>query len=240
MTSLGVVDHKRAFVPDEFKVCGKQLYSSWFYFSGPYTILSCQAKEKKPPVILLSTLHEYSEVLDDDKTLPVMIYNYNQTKVDVDLVNQCINNYTVRRITHRWSLIVFFNIIDIAAINVMTIWLYHNPDENISKGHVRRLFLGRLSKCFTKAHNERRVEQPYLSLKTKLALQSLGYKLYREISTTEDPNNDLITKKKSCPSHPGRKVRQRCDTCQNHVCNAHSINRRTIICQPCQKSSSFD
>ena len=98
----------------------------------------------------------------------------------------------------------------------MGIWLYHNPDESISKGHVRRLFLGRLSKCVTKAHNERRIEQPYLALKTKLTLESLGYKLYREISTTEDPNNDLITKKKRsflCPSHPGCKVRPRCDTC---------------------------
>ncbi|CAF1358694.1 unnamed protein product, partial [Rotaria magnacalcarata] len=35
MTSLGVVNHKRAFVLDELKVIRKQLYSSWFYFSGP-------------------------------------------------------------------------------------------------------------------------------------------------------------------------------------------------------------
>ena len=172
MTSLGVVDHKRAFVPDELKVCRRQLYSSWFYFSGSYTILSYQAKEKKSPVVLLATLHEYSEVIGDDKTFPVMIHNYNQTKVGVDLLDQCINNYTVHRITRRWPSIVFFNIIDIAAINAMTIWLHHNPDENISKGHVRHLFLGRLSKCLTKSHNERRIERPYLSLKTKLALVS--------------------------------------------------------------------
>ena len=37
MTSLGVVYHKHAFVPDELKVCRRQLYSSWFYFSGDLT-----------------------------------------------------------------------------------------------------------------------------------------------------------------------------------------------------------
>jgi hypothetical protein len=58
--------------------------------------VSYQAKQKKPPVILLSTLHGYSEVLDDEKKLPVMIHDYNQTKGGVDVINQCINNYSVR------------------------------------------------------------------------------------------------------------------------------------------------
>ncbi|CAF4667199.1 unnamed protein product, partial [Rotaria sp. Silwood2] len=64
MTSLGVVDHKRAFVPNELKVVRKALYSSWFYFSGSNTILSYQAKPKKPPIILLSTSHNFLEILD--------------------------------------------------------------------------------------------------------------------------------------------------------------------------------
>ncbi|CAF2038169.1 unnamed protein product, partial [Rotaria magnacalcarata] len=189
-----------------------------------------EPKRKKSPVILLSTLHEYSEVLDDNKYLPVVIHNYNQIKVGVDFVDQCINNYTVRRITRIWPLIVFFNMIDIAAINTMPIWLYHNPDWNINKSHVRRFFLGQLSKYLTKSHNEHRDEEPHLSLKTKLALESLEYNLDREISITENQNDDLVKRKKICflcPTHPGRKVRQRCDACQNHVYNYHAISKRT-------------
>ncbi|CAF2083196.1 unnamed protein product [Rotaria magnacalcarata] len=125
-----------------------------------------------------------------------MIHNYNQTKVGVDFVEQCINNYTVRRIARIWPLIVLFNMIDIAAINTMSIWLHHNPDWNINKTHVRRLFLGQLSKSLTKSHNERRLEKPHLSLKTKFALESLEYNLRREISITENQNDDLVKRKK--------------------------------------------
>jgi hypothetical protein len=46
MTSLGVVNHKRSFVPNELKLIRQDLHSSWFYFSGQNTILSYQAKEK--------------------------------------------------------------------------------------------------------------------------------------------------------------------------------------------------
>ena len=99
MTSLGVVNHKRSFLPNEMKLVRNELYSSWFYFSGPNILMSYQAKKKKKPVILLSTLHAYPEVFDDEKKLPVMIHGYNQTKVRVDLIQQCINKYTVRRIT---------------------------------------------------------------------------------------------------------------------------------------------
>ncbi|CAF2674966.1 unnamed protein product [Rotaria sp. Silwood2] len=79
MTSLGVVDHKRSFVPIELKVVRSDLYSSWFYFNGSNVILSYQAKKKKLPIILLSTSHELPEIFDDDKKLPTMIHDYNQT-----------------------------------------------------------------------------------------------------------------------------------------------------------------
>ncbi len=78
-------------------------------------------KRKKLPIILLSTLHDIPEVLDDEKKLPVMIHDYYQTKFGVDIIDQCVNNYTVRRITRRWPIMVFHNMIDIAAINGMTI-----------------------------------------------------------------------------------------------------------------------
>jgi hypothetical protein len=196
MTSLGVVDHKRSFVPSELKLVRKELYSSWFFFSGSNTILSYQAKEKKRPVILLSMSHQYPEVFDDEKNLPVMINDYNRTKIGVDLVGQCINNYTVRRITRRWPMMVFFNIIDIAGVNAMAIWLCQNPDWSNKHTHVRRLFLAELSKCLTMSHNHRRSQQSYLSSKAKLALQSLGYELKSNSLVSQDQNTDSAKRKK--------------------------------------------
>jgi hypothetical protein len=107
--------------------------------------------------------------------MPVIIHDYNQTKFGVDIVDQCVNNYTVRRTTRRWPMVVFYNMIDIAAINAMTVFLCQNPDWNKGKSHIRRIFLEQLSKSLTNYLNERRSQQPGLKPKEKLALQSLGY-----------------------------------------------------------------
>ena len=47
MTSIGVVDYRPVFLRNEPKVCGKKLFSSWFYFSNSRMLVSYQAKEKK-------------------------------------------------------------------------------------------------------------------------------------------------------------------------------------------------
>jgi hypothetical protein len=149
MTSVGLVDHKRVFVPDELKVCRKELFSSWFYFSGPLMFLSYQAKEKKRPVVLLLSAHESAEILDDEKRLPCAIHDYNQTKGGVDTVNQCVENFTVRRICRRWPMVVFYNMIDISAINAMTVWLCQNFSLNVRRTYTRPMFLTQLSKALT-------------------------------------------------------------------------------------------
>ncbi|CAF1412176.1 unnamed protein product [Rotaria magnacalcarata] len=70
MTSIGVVEHRRSFLTDELKLYRRNLYSTWFYFSGQNMVLSYQAKEKKKPIIILSSSHNQPEVFDDDKKLP--------------------------------------------------------------------------------------------------------------------------------------------------------------------------
>jgi hypothetical protein len=238
MTLVGVVDHKRSFLPNELKITREDLHSTWFYFSGPSMLLSYQAKERKKPIILLSTLHHFPEILEDEKKLPSAIHDYNQTKSGVDAVDHCIENYTVRRINRRWPMSVLFNMIDIAGINAMTIWLCQNPNWNIRKTHTRRSFLTQLSNALTSSHNERRSQQSGLKKKVKLALQSLGYELKSDIveTTTDLPQGKKICY--LCPTHPGRKVRQICDMCQNHVCVPHSTITTTVICDSCGKNAS--
>ncbi|CAF1224457.1 unnamed protein product [Adineta steineri] len=236
MTSLGVVNHKRSFVPGELKIIRNNLYSSWFYFSGVHTLLSYQAKQKKPPIILLSTMHNISEVFDDEIKLPVMIHDYNQTKFGVDVMDQCINGYTVRRISKRWPMIVFFNLIDIAAINAMTLWLCKYPNWHNQRKHVRRLFLEELGRSLTNPHNTRRSEQSGHALEVKLALQSLGFVLKPKLLINQVHMENSVKRKRRCymcPSHPGRKVQQVCDICKYNVCRSHSSSFTSVICHSC-------
>jgi hypothetical protein len=47
MTSLGVVGHKRSFVPKELKVIRKELYSSWFLLLNKTQSYRIKQKKKK-------------------------------------------------------------------------------------------------------------------------------------------------------------------------------------------------
>ncbi len=106
-----------------------------------------------------------------------MADDYKQTKSGVDAVDQCIGYYIVRRINRRWPMVVFYNVVTIAAINAMIIWLYRNPAGNIRKTNTRRIFLAQLSMALTGSQNQRRSQQSHLKPKVKLALLSLGYNI---------------------------------------------------------------
>ena len=150
------------------------------------------------------------------------------------VVDQRISNYTCRRISLRWSMVVFFNMVDYLARSesMMEYW----------KKHVWRLMLEELRKSLTNCHNQWRTKQHRLSAKVKLPLQSLGYELKPESSIAQDDIDNFIKIKRRCflcPSHRGRKVRQTCDTCQNNVCNSHSVSTTSMICQSCKKNTSL-
>lgn len=165
-----------------------------------------------------------------------MIHDYNQTKYGVDAIDQCVGNYTVRRISRRWPLTVFYNLIDIAAINAMTIWLCQNPEWNLKRTSTRRHFLVELSKALTNSHNQRRSEQLRLMPKVKLALQCLGYDLQPTTKKQHNITTNTTPVKKRCylcPSKPGRKVRQTCDQCRKNVCLSHSSTITRVTCHSC-------
>jgi hypothetical protein len=78
-----------------------------------------QCKSKKN-VILISTEHEQAVIpsLDfNSKKKPNVVLTYNSKKVGVDSVDQMTRNYSVRAPTRRWPVSVFYNILNIAAIN---------------------------------------------------------------------------------------------------------------------------
>ena len=74
-------------------------------------------------MILLSTMnHGISIVEEDRKKRPEIIKFYNETKIGVDLVDQMGQTHTCKRQTRRWPLILFYNVLDIAALNAYTVF----------------------------------------------------------------------------------------------------------------------
>lgn len=85
----------------------------------------------------------------------------------MDIIDQCVETYTVRRISRRWPLIVFYNMIDIAAINSMTRWLSQYPEWNQRKSNIRRILLSQLSTALTVPQNQLRSQESRLMPKVE-------------------------------------------------------------------------
>ena len=98
-------------------------------------------------VDLLSTLHSEHKVdTSNEQRKPEFILTYNETKAGFDTMDQTTRTYSCKRKTRRWTLVVFYNMLDISAINAYVIWKALNPNWNSNKSHKRRLCLLQLGK----------------------------------------------------------------------------------------------
>lgn len=132
MTLLGTIRKNRKELPAELiKVKDRAPLSSMFAFRDDATLVSyCPKKGKVVP--LLSTMHFQREVdnLHPEKK-PLMILDYNATKGGVDTADQMLRLYTTKRMTRRWPMVVFYNMIDISALNSFIIWIMLNPEWQV-------------------------------------------------------------------------------------------------------------
>jgi len=110
--------------------------SSVFGFSSDgVTMLSYVPKARKD-AILLSSQHRDAALMDDDKRKPHIIEYYNQTKAEVNILDKLVRTYSCKHSTCRWNLVLFFNIVDTAAVNALILWITKSPDWNQDKSHI--------------------------------------------------------------------------------------------------------
>ena len=147
LTLLGTVRKNRVELPPEFVTAkGREALSSKFAFTKDAMIVSYCPKKSKI-VVLMSSMHDQGEIDDSHpKKKPRMILEYNLTKGGVDTSDQMLRNYSCKRMTRRWPIAIFANMLDISALNAYIIWMLLNPDWNQRKNQRRRLFLADLGK----------------------------------------------------------------------------------------------
>lgn len=66
-----------------------------FFCCKSIDVISSKVKKAKTCDFVINTAWTFGSIFDDEKRLLVMMHDYNQTKCGVDLVQQCINKYTV-------------------------------------------------------------------------------------------------------------------------------------------------
>lgn len=188
----------------------RSVYSTLFGFQEKATIISyCPRKGRI--VTLLSTMHNTYDIDNSLEKKPQIILDYNKTKGGVDTMDKMVRTYSVKRMTRRWPLIVFYNMIDISAMNAYIIWLSLNAECD-PKMKKRRNFIIQLA--------EELVGEGGIAVSTSTSEQ-----LYA--NSFEPP------RKKSrchiCPSKKDRKTRTLCKKCTKNVCGEHSV----VICTSC-------
>jgi Transposase IS4 len=74
--------------------------------------------------LLLSTQHDQPDISQRADRKPVVILAYNEGKAGgVDVVDKMIDTYRSKVYTLRWPMVVFYTVVDIAALNAFVIWL---------------------------------------------------------------------------------------------------------------------
>ena len=78
--------------------------------------------------MLVSTMHLSKGEEVGSKKKPEVIMHYNGTKSGVDTKDQMDSAYSTKQITHRWSMEMFYNMMDVSALNALIVYLFLNQD----------------------------------------------------------------------------------------------------------------
>ncbi|XP_048842318.1 uncharacterized protein LOC125715113 isoform X11 [Brienomyrus brachyistius] len=140
-TVLGTVNKVRRELPPSAKdTAEREEFSTSVLRSGSVS-LTIYSPKKKKTVCLMSSLHKDVAIGDDKKRKPNTITDYNHMKCGVDVLDQMARMYSVRSATRRWPVAVFYNMLDLAAVNAYVLYKACTG----WKGK-RRLFLSLLAK----------------------------------------------------------------------------------------------
>ncbi|XP_027132677.1 piggyBac transposable element-derived protein 4, partial [Larimichthys crocea] len=221
-TLLGTVRKNKPELPDALLALrGRRVLSSKFAFTRDTALVSYLAKKNKN-VLLLSTLHaRTADVVGrrqraDNK--PAVILDYNSNKGGVDNLDKVVTTYSCRRMTARWPLAVFHNILDVSSYNAFVIWRELNPDWLPGKRNKRRVFLEQLGKAVVALLIEWRTHLP------------------RAEAAPVNPPIPASKRKRFqvCPSKKDCKTYNVCRDCEKYICRRCAL----LYCPVCANSPS--
>lgn len=228
LTVIGTIRKNKRELPKEFTQPQHPVKSSLFGFSETCTLVSYIPKKNKN-ILLVSSVHD-DDCIDkstpEDK--PMIIIDYNKTKGGVDTVDQLCSYYDCARTTNRWPMVIFYSILNVAAINSHILYKWNNPDIKTS----RREFLKQISMelILPELRVRRIVQQIPRSMKLRLS-EICGL----EIPQNNDDNPRNTTGRCNfCDSKKNRKTRYFCRVCKKWLCLEHS----EYICEDCSDKFS--
>ena len=175
LTAVGTVMPNRRHLPLSLlpkQARGREVGSSLFSFKDNLNMVSWYPKRSKF-VILLSSLHHNSNIVESGK--PEIVEFYNKTKGGVDALDQSSALHHVLK-GAPLALAVFYNILDISAYNAYFLFNIRPPAQGTdNSSRARFKLLCSLGEQLLKPNMFLRVRYPNgLNLPTKNALKAFG------------------------------------------------------------------
>lgn len=222
LTLLGTIRSQRKEVPTQMKSKQRPVETTIFAHDHDNKIvLVSYIPKRNKNVLLLSSSHSGEETVQNNK--PALILDYNQGKGGVDQLDQNVDEFTCRRKTVRWPLIVFYNILDVAAFNGFLLMKKDHPRTN------RKDFLRNLAYQLVQKHAKARHSlNKHLSQHIISAGVLLAFRPPNQCSLRRQIENSV----QHC--HMCYKnTRSKCEVCSKPVCPTHRVVVKSCKCQSC-------
>ncbi|XP_017779488.1 PREDICTED: uncharacterized protein LOC108564841 [Nicrophorus vespilloides] len=206
LTCVGTLKKHSPDIPTQFLPSRSRSVGSAIYSANKDTVIVSHVPKKGKSVILLSSMHRSEK--EDDKPEHVLSY-YNATKSGVKNLDGKCAAYSCSRRTRRWSMAVFFKIIDMSAVNAHII--HQSYVENRQSTRVD--FMRTLAKQLVTPYMETRMTNPNLPRELRTTIQRiLGVTIeMRDVDLDKLPREE----RKICFVCPAKKRRKTCYLCCN-------------------------
>jgi len=134
------------------------------------------------------------------------------------LLDQMCARYTVQRATRRWTMVMFYGMINIAAVNALVIHAHNMRKDQPEKKIKRKDFLLRIAHNLVKPFVTQRYKLPTLPRNIKTAIDRCGFVSESEENAMQGREDyEAISRK-----------RGRC-----HVCSRSSDVKTQFVCKGC-------
>lgn len=158
----------------------------------------------------------------------------------MDTFDCMCHSFSCKRKTKRWPMVLFYNIIDTAAVACHVMYKERFPAD--AKTYKDRGFFNEtIAKELVSEHMMRRMAVARTTQRVKLSFEilRLEWNVQSErTATVEVEGRKRKAEKKGrccrCPRKKDRKVKQTCSKCMEYVCNEHAKVNITITCVICE------
>lgn len=157
---------------------------------------------------------------------PEIITFYNSSKGGVDTVDKYKESYSTARICKRWSMRLFYTLLDVGALNSFIILKQNCQNQNMKRRH----FLMQLAKDLCKDYMQSRVSiksTPTIAKKRICEIMDIESPQNRLVPPTDDVTSSRCFK---CDWKKNRLSKTRCCKCKFFMCREHTAPPKCVEC----------